>query len=176
MSVVLTAVLLSAQGAGVWAAEDPASPPEGVAPAATSWLQLGAAIAERARASGIAVQMDEEKGTVRLYVQVATAFEGNTRELTPTFADFLSRVAMLVQDAPDSRVTIVGYGDHPAARYNPVLLGLRVRRVRTKLATEGVPFRQIKAVVKSHEQYAGPDELSGLAPIGALIELRFNPR
>lgn len=126
--------------------------------------RVAAVIGERARALGIAVQMDEEGKIVRLFVQLPVVCDGNTRELMPVFVGFLFRAAMLVRDVPESRVIIVGFADYPAVRNNPAQPGLRVRRVRTRLATWGVPLGQIKAAVMGHEHYAGSDESSGLAP------------
>lgn len=146
----------------VWAQRSPESPPCRWRRGCGGLPRVAAAIGERAQALGIAVQMDEE--TVRLFVQLPVVFDGNTRELMPVFVGFLVRAAMLVRDVPGSREIIAGFADHPAARNNPVQPGLRDRRVRTQLATWGVPLGQIKAAVMGREHYVGSDESSGLAP------------
>ncbi len=147
------------------------------APAGSPWRHITASIDSRARDQGITtVSPTTSQASIRLFVETSTIFRGDSREISPAFADLLSALVTLMQGQPDARISVLGYGDSPAVRYNPVLLGLRVRRLRTFLANQGMPFKQIKASVKSHEHYDGPVEFAQGVATGRLIELRFHPR
>lgn len=141
-----------------------------------AWQSIAATLVERARALDIPVQTDDRHAQLSLFVDTRTAFLGDGRELTPAFAGLLAEAASLLQAEPGAHVRIAGFGDLPATRYNPVQLGLRVRRLRTYLANQGFPVRQIRAVVKDNESFNGPATLLDSAHTGRVIELRFSPR
>lgn len=171
------ASLLLTTSLPISAAETVQTPQAIEAPAGSPWQHIAASIDSRARDQGITtVSPTTSQAPIRLFVETSTIFRGDSREISPAFADLLSALVTLMQGQPDARISVLGYGDNPAVRYNPVLLGLRVRRLRTFLANQGMPFKQIKASVKNHEHYDGPVEFAQGVATGRLIELRFHSR
>lgn len=145
-------------------------------PRHANWPSIVTTLGERARSLDIPFRTSESPESVTLFVDTRTAFVNDGRELSAEFSALLVETVSLLQTEPAARIRIAGFGEFPATRYNPVLLGLRVRRLRSVLANEGFPVRQIRALVKEHQSFAGPDALSALSRTGRIIELRISPR
>lgn len=142
----------------------------------SGWSNIVATLEERARALNIQFRSSESPDSIDLFLDTRSAFLDDGRELSPEFTALLVEIVSLLQAIPAAQIRIAGFGEFPATRYNPVTLGLRVRRLRSVLANEGFPVRQIRALVKDHQTFTGPDFLAGLTRTGRIIELRISPR
>ncbi len=170
MPLLLGAVLATATE-GCWA-DIPVAAGLAVMPVGV-WQTLSARIAARAQQQSLAVQA--LAGRVRVVLPVADVFVGPSRELQPAAEGCLADLAQMLQGAPGAQVRILGFGNIPALTYNPVELGLRLRRLRSTLATYGVPIPQMKAALRPESEYVGPSHLMPLVSRGGLIELEFGP-
>jgi hypothetical protein len=172
MPLLLGSVLVAATE-GCWA-DIPVAAGLAVMPVGV-WQSLSEKILARAQSLALHVQTGPGPGPVRLLVPVSEVFVGNGREVQPAFERFLADVGLLIRNEPGLRVQILGFGNIPAQTYNPVELGLRLRRLRSTLATYGVPIPQMKAALRPESEYAGPRHLMPLVSRGGLIELEFGP-
>lgn len=145
-------------------------------PRHSGWSSIAATLSERARALNIQFRTSENPDNIELFVDTRSAFIDDGRELSSGFSALLEETVSLLQTVPGAHIRIAGFGEFPATRYNPVMLGLRVRRLRSVLANEGFPVRQIRALVKDYQAFTGPDFLSDLTRTGRIIELRISPR
>lgn len=142
----------------------------------SGWSNIVATLGERARVLNIPFRTSESPDSIDLFLDTRSTFLDDGRELSPEFTALLVETVSLLQTIPAAQIRIAGFGEFPAVRYNPVTLGLRVRRLRSVLANEGFPVRQIRALVKDHQTFTGPDFLAGLTRTGRIIELRISPR
>jgi hypothetical protein len=145
-------------------------------PRHSGWSTVVTALGERARTLGIQFRISESPDSIELFLDTRSAFIDDGRELSPEFTALMAETVSLPQTIPAAQIRIAGFGEFPATRYNPVTLGLRVRRLRSVLANEGFPVRQIRALVKDHQTFTGPEFLAGLTRTGRIIELRISPR
>lgn len=167
--LVSLAMVLGVQGA--WAdisvAAGMAVVPVGV------WQALSARLVARVQQQGLEVQA--VSGGLRVSVPVEEVFVGPGRDVRPEFEGFLADLAQMLQGVAGAQVRILGFGNIPAQTYNPVELGLRLRRVRSTLATYGLPMGQMKAALRPEAEYQGPGRFLPLVARGGVIALEFGP-
>lgn len=171
--VVLCALVMAVAGSSVQAADVTATLARASDPA---WWSLLQDLGRQAEALGVREQVSPAEQRLAFELETDAAFEGREATLTEPFARFMDAVAAAVGDHPGARVSIIGYGDRPATRYNPVLLAERVRAVQRQLVQGGVGMADTRVGVRTGAEFDGDGGLRDKAASGAVIVVRIGPR
>lgn len=141
-----------------------------------AWWSLLQELGRQGEALGVREQVSPAEQRLAFELETDAAFEGNQATLTEPFARFMDAVAAAVGDHPGARVSIIGYGDRPATRYNPVLLAERVKTVQRQLVQGGVGMADTRVGVRTGAEFDGDGGLRDKAASGAVIVVRIGSR
>lgn len=142
----------------------------------SSWWPLLMELSRQGEALGVREQVSPAEQSVSFELETEAAFETSQATLAEPFARFMDAVAAAVGDHPGAHVTIIGFGDRPATRYNPVLLAERVRAVQRTLVQGGVGMADTQVGVRTGSEFDGDGGLRNKAAAGAVIVVRIGSR
>lgn len=137
------------------------------------WSDRSRAVLMLAGEFQVPVEQAESERALTLALDPQEVFDTRGETIRPVWVDFLRGLASQFQPGSGFRLVITGYGDRPAKRYNPVLLGKRVRALQTFLAENGLAMTWSRAEVKEGDDYEGPAEMLDEACCGKVITLKL---
>ena len=137
------------------------------------WSDRSRAVLVLAGEFQVPVEQAESERALTLALDPQEVFDTRGETIRPVWVDFLRGLASQFQPGSGFRLVITGYGDRPAKRYNPVLLGKRVRALQTFLAENGLAMTWSRAEVKEGDDYDGPAEMLDEACCGKVITLKL---
>ena len=137
------------------------------------WPDRSRAVLMLAGEFQVPVEQAESERALTLALDPQEVFDTRGETIRPVWVDFLRGLASQFQPGSGFRLVITGYGDRPAKRYNPVLLGKRVRALQTFLAENGLAMTWSRAEVKEGDDYEGPAEMLDEACCGKVITLKL---
>ena len=137
------------------------------------WQELVEGVVRRANEFQVQAELGDGESSAKIAIETPLAFENNKDRLKPDYAGFLLGIAAVVQMNPATRLIVTGFGNTPATKYNPFLLGRRVRAVQVFFAENGIPIDRIEAKVQEADDYDGPNTLLSKASSGQVITIHF---
>lgn len=141
-----------------------------------AWRDGATRILQLATANNLAAEQNEEGHSIILALPTQRLFTDRRDTFAAEVRPFLDALGAEFAALPGIRINLTAYAKHPAAGFNPVLLGWRLRALQVFLAERGVPIRQIHPLVKDEAELDRSSETTAKRCCGKLIVLELKPR